>query len=186
MKFLLILFCPILMAHANEIEDAKKTVQTIIQPLIGQISTNRPDGSDKFRVDQCEKQKINWMNVLLMKEKASLYYMFKPGCDIQGHIQPKVFQPFRSVLKIRNIDSYNFLSTTSRITADIQTNPILNLAMTEGLLAGKHRIIFEADYRLQIDPMNKDNPIKKNLGGELRILEVNGKKTDIKEKILIK
>lgn len=186
MKFLLILFCPILLAHGNEIEDAKKSIRSLIQPLIGQTSNKRPQGTEKFRVDQCEKKKINWMNVILMKETVTLHYMFRPGCDIQGKITPKVFSPFPLDLNIRNIQSYNHIKTMTRITADVQDHPIMNLAMTEGLLTGKHRVKFEADYRVQIDLMNTSNPIKKNLGGELRINEINGKKTDIKEKILVK
>lgn len=186
MKFLLILLCPFILAYANEVEDAKKSVRSLIQPLIGQTSMKRPSGTEKFRVDQCEKKKINWMNVLLMKETVTLHYVFKPGCDIQGTINPKVFSPFPVDLDIRNIQSYNHLNTMTRITADLQSHPILNLDLTEGLLTGKHKVKFEADYRVQIDPMNRTNPIEKNLGGELRITEINGKKTAIKEKIMVK
>ena len=185
MKILLIFFWPLMALSADQVSDAKKSILSLIQPLIGQTPLKRPPGTEKFRVDQCEKKKIDWMNVLLMKETATLNFKFKPGCDIEGSVTPKVFVPFTSELNIRNIQSYSHIKSVNKINADLQSKPILNLAMTEGELSGKHKVKFEADYQVQINPMAK-NPIEKNLGGELRILEIDGKKTNIKEKILVK
>lgn len=184
MKFLLVLLCPLMAYSSTQIEDAKKSILSLIQPLMGQNSTKRPVGTEKFRVDQCEKKKINWMDVLLMKETVTMKFKFKPGCDIQGSVTPKVFAPFLTELDIRNIQSYSHIKVMNRITADLQAKPILNLEMRDGILSGKDTIKFEADYRVQINP-TAQNPVEKNLGGELRIFEINGKKTNIKEKIIL-
>lgn len=184
MKFLLLLI-PCLAFASPEIEDAKQTVQSLIQPLISG-SAKKPKALSKFRVDKCPKKKINWGNVLLMRETATLTYKFQEGCDIQGEITPKFLQPFPANLELRNIDSYSKVETKNKITADLQTQPILNLEMREGVLSGKNNVKFEVDYQLQVDPMEGQKSVTKNLGGVLRILEINGKATKISTKIMVK
>lgn len=186
MKFLLFLFIPIQAFGSPQIEDAKRSIMTLIRPLISGQSKERPKGTEKFRVDGCDKVKINWKNVLLMKDKATISYKFKEGCDIQGDIEPKVLSPFEANLDLRNIESYSRIETKNKITADLQTKPILNLEMRDGFLSGKaHKVKFEVDYGVQLNPMKK-KAIEKNLGGELRISEVDGKPVSIKEKIMVK
>lgn len=186
MKFLLVLLIPGLALASPEIEDAKRSVLALIQPLMAGTSKTRPKGTEDFRVDGCEKKKINWMDVLMMRETAKLDFKFKEGCDIQGSITPKVLQPFPANLDIRNIRSYSKVATQNTVTANLETKPILNLEMREGLLSGKKDIVkFEADYRVRISPMEQKT-VTENLGGELRISEINGKKVSIKEKILVK
>ncbi len=186
MKFLLVLLIPGLAIASPEVEDAKRSVLALIQPLMAGSSKTRPKGTEDFRVDGCEKKKINWMDVLMMRETAKLDFKFKEGCDIQGSITPKVLQPFPANLDIRNIRSYSKVATQNTVTANLETRPILNLEMREGLLSGKKDIVkFEADYRVRISPMEKKT-VTENLGGELRISEINGKKVSITEKILVK
>ena len=186
MKFLLTLFLMPMMAFgSSEVDDAKQSIKALIQPLIGQNATKRPKGTEKFSVEGCDKKKINWMNVLLMRETATLDFKFKKDCDIQGSITPRVLKPFPAKLDLRDLQSYSRVETMNTITADLQEKPVLNLEMRDGTLSGKHKVKFEADYKVQINPIAK-NPVEKNLGGELRILEINGKKTNITEKILVK
>lgn len=185
MKYLWPLLFPMMAFGATEIDDARTSIQSLIRPLLPGSSKERPKGTEKFRVDACPKEKINWMNVLMMKEKATLNYKFQEGCDIEGTIEPKVFQSFPVSLKLRNIQNYNQVNTQNKVTAQIDSKPILNLEMREGFLIGpKSKVRFEADYKVQIDPMNPKK-VDKNLGGELRISEINGKKVSIKEKILV-
>ena len=186
MKFLLMLsLMPLWAIGGTEVEDAKQSIKALIQPLIGQTATKRPKGSEKFSVEGCDKKKINWMNVLLMRDTATLDFKFKKNCDIQGSITPRVLKPFPANLDLRNLQSYSRVETVNTITAELLDKPILNLEMREGTLSGKHKVKFEADYKVQINPVAK-NPVEKNLGGELRILEINGKKTNITEKIMVK
>ncbi len=183
MKFLLLLF-PLITHASSELEDAKRSIYSLIQPLISRNAT-KPLGTEKFRVDGCPKKKINWGNVLLMRETATLEYKFSTHCDIQGTISPKLLQPFPATLELRNIQSYEKIETENTISAILETKPILNLEMRKGELSGKHRVKFEVDYQVQLDPMKKDE-LEKDLGGELRILELDGKKVSIKEKIRVK
>lgn len=184
MHFLIPLLIPYLVFGGTEIEDAKKSVMTLIAPL---LSTPQKASKEvaKFRVDACPQEKINWMDVLLQKKEVTLHYAFKEGCDIQGTITPKLFEVFPASLQLRNIPSYSKIETKNRVTANLEAKPILNLAMREGSLLGKHKIKFEADYRVQLNPLS-ENLLEKNLGGELRITEINGKKTSLKEKIFVK
>lgn len=169
----------------SEVEDAKLSIKSLITPILAGQSQTRPKGTEKFRVDTCPKKKIDWMNVLMMKEEATLDYKFKVGCDIEGTVKPKVFQAFPVNLKLRNIRSYSNVTSQNTITAQLEGKPILNLAMRSGILSGnKSHVKFEADYQVQINPMS-EKAIEKNLGGELRITEINGKKVNIKEKILV-
>lgn len=186
MKYLLVVLIPGIALASPEIEDAKRSVIALIQPLMAGNATKRPKGTENFRVDQCEKKKINWMDVLLMRETAKLDFKFKEGCDIQGSITPKVLQPFAANLDLRNVRSYSRVETQNTVTANLETKPILNLEMRDGVLSGKKDVVkFEADYRVRISPM-ENKTVSENLGGELRIHEINGKKVSIKEKILVK
>lgn len=170
-----------------EVEEAKKSIRSLIQPILPGQPKERPKGTEDFRVDQCEKKKIDWMSVLMMKTKAKLEFSFRPGCDVQGVIEPMVFQPFPAKLALRNLKSYEQIESENRITASLEAKPILNLDMTKGVLTGKKgKVLFEADYKVRIDPMNGKKALDENLGGELRISEIYGEKVSIKEKILVK
>src|SRR5687768_1539052 len=135
MKFLLVLLIPSVVFAQSEIEDAKRSIRSLIQPLMAGNAKSRPKGTEKFRVDGCEKKKIDWMGVLMMRESASLNFKFKEGCDIEGTIVPKVLQPFPANLNLRNIQSYSKIETMNKVTANLETKPILNLEMREGILS---------------------------------------------------
>lgn len=185
MKFLLVFFLSFNVLAQSELEDAKRSIRSLIAPLMAGSSKQRPKGTEKFRVDGCDKEKIDWLDVLLMRTTATLNFKFKEGCDIQGTIRPKVLQPFPAELDIRNIQSYSKIKTMNKVTANLETKPILNLEMREGLLSGKKSVVkFEADYSVRINPV-QNKTVSENLGGEIRFSEINGKKVSIKEKILV-
>lgn len=186
MKFLLAFFFTLNAVAGSEVADARRSIEALIQPLMAGSSKKRPPGTEKFRVDQCEKHKINWMNVLLQQEDARMKFTFAPGCDIEGTIQPKMLQEFPANLDLRNLQSFTRVETINKVTANLETNPILNLEMRKGTLSGKtSHVKFEADYAVRINPMGNQT-VSENLGGELRISEINGKKVSIKEKIYVK
>lgn len=186
MKYLLIFFFATNVFPGTEVQDAKRSIEALIQPLMAGSAKKRPPGTEKFRVDKCEKHKINWMNVLLQREEARMKFTFAPGCDINGTIQPKVLQEFPANLDLRNVQSFTRVETINKVTANLETKPILNLEMRNGTLSGKtSKVKFEADYAVRINPVGKKT-VSENLGGELRISEINGKKVSIKEKIFVK
>jgi hypothetical protein len=186
MKYLLVLIIPGVVLASTEIKDAKRSITALIQPLIGNKIKQAPKGTENFRVDGCNKNTFNWIDVLLMKETIKLEFTFKDGCDIEGQITPKIMQPFTALLNLRNLESYSRIETQNKVSANLETKPILNLEMRKGVLSGKKNIVkFEADYRVRISPIEQKT-VTENLGGELRIHEINGKKVSIKEKILIK
>lgn len=189
MKFMLLFFL-IAQTHAAstkvEVQDAISSVRSLIAPLLPGKSKLRPKGTEDFRVDGCEKYNIDWMNVLLMRTSFTMNFKFKEGCDIEGSVSPMVFKPFPAELKLRNLKSYDKMVTQNTVTSSIESKPILNLELREGKLSGKLGMVrFEADYQVQLNPMNKDKVIEKNLGGVLRISEIYGVKVSIKEKIMV-
>lgn len=173
-------------ATSLEVEEAKKSIQSLIQPLIKGQTKTRPDELKGFRLDTCEQPKIDWMAVILMQKTVTLDYKFKEGCDIQGALSPKVFTPFPADFALRHLKTYERIESQNKITASIESKPVMFLQITEGTLTGpKGNVKFEADYRVRLNPLAK-NPVEKNLGGELRISEIYGRKVHIKEKILVR
>ena len=184
---LLIITQTALASPTLEVEEAKKSLIAMIRPLLANSAKKESAGPKDFRLEGCDKHKINWMNVVLMKEKAELSYVFKPACDVEGTITPKMFQSFPVNLKLRNLSSYQKIATQNKITASFESKPVMFLEMSDGELTGPKGVVkFDADYSVQLNPLNKENPVEKNLGGEIRIHSIYGKKTNIKEKILVK
>lgn len=173
-------------ANTKEIEEAKKSIKTLIQPLISGTRSQVSNVSG-FRLDACDKHKINWADVILMRRSVTLSYKFKTGCDIQGNITPKVLQIFPAELQVQNLGPYKKVETENKITASLEMKPVMMIEMRKGKLSGnKGEVKFEADYQIQINPIADDGPMEKDLGGELRITEIFGSKVDIKEKIRVR
>jgi hypothetical protein len=172
---------------ATEAEEAKKSIRALIEPILQKEQKDPKTVLKDFSVEKCEKYKINWINVILMRKEAALKYTFKPGCDIEGTVNPTVIKPFPVDLKLKNLDHFNRLQSENTITASLETEPVLNLAVRTASLTGAKGIVkFEADYAVKINPLKqKKEMISENIGGEIRITEIYGKKVSIKEKIKV-
>jgi hypothetical protein len=172
---------------ATEAEEAKKSIKALIEPILQKELKDPKTVLKDFSVEKCEKYKINWMNVILMRKEAALTYTFKPGCDIEGSINPTVLKPFPVDLKLKNLDHFNRLQSENKITGSLEAEPLLNMAIRSATLTGAKGVVkFEADYGVRINPLKqKREMISENLGGEIRISEIYGKKVSIKEKIKI-
>lgn len=188
MLFVLILVAQFTTLHATtkEIEEARKSVRSLIAPLLPGPKKPSSIVTKDFRVDQCQREKINWTDVLLMRKSVTLDFKFKEGCDVEGTVAPKIFSAFPADFKLRNLKLYDHVVSSNTVGATFESNPLMTIEMREGVLTGKNeKVKFEADYKVILDLMNKKNPVKKNLGGELRITEIGGKKVSIKEKIFV-
>lgn len=172
---------------ASEAEEAKKSLKALIEPILQKQLKDPKTLLNDFSVEKCEKYKINWMNVILMRKEAALTYTFKPGCDIEGVVNPTVIKPFPVDLKLKNLHHFNRLQGQNKITASLEAKPVMNLAVRSATLTGQKGVVkFEADYNVRIDPLSeKKDIVEENLGGEIRITEIYGKKVSIKEKIKI-
>lgn len=165
---------------------AKKSLRALIEPILKKSVPDPKKIIKDFSVEKCKHHKINWMDILFLRKEISLSYSFKPGCDIEGTVYPKIIKPFASDLKLRDLDHFNRLQSENKITASLEAKPILNLEVRTARLSGPKGIVkFEADYRVRIDPLKKKTQVEENLGGEIRITEIYGKKVSIKEKIKI-
>lgn len=165
-------------------DEAKASLKALVSPILQKYIKSNKEIKGEFTLEKCDKHVINWGNVLLMRESATLKYKFKPGCDIQGDITPFLVRPFPVELKLKNLHDFTQLKSQNTITATIESNPIMNLEVRGAELTGSKGIVkFEADYAVRIDPMKKQNMVSENLGGEIRISEIYGKKVSIKEKV---
>lgn len=186
MNFLLVIIFSATLAFSSEVEEAKTTVKALIQPLIASSATKKPSGDQNFRVDQCERYKLDWMALLLRQQETVLKFTFKKGCDIEGVIHPAIFTPFPASLKLRNLEAFNQVDTVNKVTVNLENRPIINIELRQGNLRGKKaNMKFEADYKLRLNVVNGKQQTE-NMGGEIYISELNGKKTNIREKIYVK
>ncbi len=173
-------------ATTNEIKEARSSIRSLISPLLPGPKKAMSSLLKNFRVDKCQTEKIDWADVLLMRKPVTLVFTFHEGCDVEGKVQPKVFQPFPSDFKLRNLKYYDRVKNQNTVHATFESKPIMTIEMREGILYGKPgKVRFEADYKVQINPLNREKPVEKNLGGEIRITEIAGKKVSIKEKIYV-
>ncbi len=181
--FVILLSCTLLAASKKDIEEAKKTIQSVIGPLLVRTPKEKTSG---FRVDKCEKHRINLEDLLLIQKSVTMTYKFREGCDVEGTVNPKILTPFPLKMALKNAGNFQEIISHNKITANLELRPILQLNTTAGELKGKKGVVnFEVDYQVRLNPLEGKEG-QKNLGGELRISQIYGEKVNIKEKILIK
>jgi hypothetical protein len=184
--FIFFLSFSALHASTTPVEEARASIRSLISPLLPGKKKIASSLLKDFRVDKCQTEKINWSDVLLLRRPVTLVFKFHEGCDVEGNVVPKIFTPFPSNLKLRHLKFYDRVESMNKVTATFESKPVMTIELREGTLFGKTgKVKFEADYQVQIDPMNKEKPVEKNLGGEIRISEIAGQKVSIKEKIFV-
>lgn len=184
--FILVLMLSQTIYAKNESSQVKKSLKALLGPIIQKPFKDSKALLGDFSIDKCEAQKINWMDVILMRGSAALNYKFKPGCDIEGTVVPAVIRPFPVDLKLKHLQDFHRLESENKIIPSIESKPLMNLEVRSARLSGKRGVVkFEADYAVRIDPMKKEDMVEENLGGEIRITEIYGKPVSIKEKIKI-
>ncbi len=169
-----------------EVKEATASIRSLISPLLPGKKKVLPGMMKDFRVDKCQTEKIDWTDVLLMRKPVTLNFKFLEGCDVEGTVMPKVFEAFPAQLKLRNLKLYDRIESSNKVSPTIESKPLMNIELRQGVLYGKSgKVKFEADYNVRINPLDTKKPIEKNLGGEIRISEIYGKKVSIKEKIYV-
>ncbi len=186
MKFLLALLLPVMALSETEVEveETRASIGALIRPLMpGQKGRAAPGG---LGFEACEKHKIDWSSLILQQRPTTMEYTFREGCDIQGKITPQVFRSFPIDLKIKGLQRFDRIQATGTMSAELEARPVFKLQIREGILSGKNsRALFETDYAAR-PQVREGSTEMENLGGELRIREINGKSVSIKEKILVK
>lgn len=174
--------------NLQETQDATASIKALLAPLLSeQLGRSKPNSAQKFRLDECQKHKINWGEVMLMQKEVSLDYSFKEGCDISGQIRPKLISHFPATLQVRNLSHYYKIESSNTVRPSLEKNPILLFEIRSGVLSGKKGSVkFEADYETNINPLDSKNPLNSTKGGEIRISEIHGKRVNLREKILLK
>jgi len=158
--------------YASDDQKIKETL-SIIENL---IHKKKPSKDIKFNISKCDIQKQKWLMLLLTKQSFKESIKFKKNCDIEGSFSPKMEVPFTVDLKLRNAKAYNQTSYKMKINLSYDPTPMITLSMNSGVLKSKvDTIEFSANYSAEIDPLSKEI-IKKDNGGTLKIISINGKK----------
>ena len=174
-------------AQQQSIKATADSVKGLIAPLILSKQSKAKVVGDGFKVNGCQHHKIDWMEVLMMKSSVALTYKFTNDCDIEGTIKPMVIKPFLAELKLRNLRSFELMKSENKITSTFETKPVMTMEILSGELIGKkENVKFTADYQVRINPLKEKDAIEENMGGVIKISEINGQKVNITEKILIK
>ncbi len=183
MNFLLIFLLMTLASYAHdETVTTTKSLETIMSSLTNHLKRNTVLKNESFRTDRCEKNKVVWTDVLMGKKIENIQYHFQEGCDLQGVVEPKIFQEFPLKLSLRNLP-FSLLESQNIIHAKIELNPILDVQMRRGHLTGNQlSVYFEADYQIRIKTIHS-KIITEYIGGEIRINQINKKKVKIRKKI---
>ena len=185
--FCFLLLSPVLAAENPQVEAVKQSLRTMLTPILSKNLGSKELGKSSFSIKACERTNVNWKNFLLLQEEFRLNLSFKEGCDVEGTVSPKPFSPFPAKLKVRNLYGFKELEMMNKLASTLETNPVLTLTVTKGILTGpKGKVRFEADYDVRIDPLNREDPIKEDLGGNIRINQIFGQKVSIKEKVYLK
>lgn len=148
-----------------------------LQAVIQEILQNRKAGSYKnFSVKDCPKHKVDWVKIILKRQKQTLTYNFAKECDLDGTVEPQVLEKFPLNFRLRNLDEFNSIKGEAKLSPTIASRPLLrlDLANTE-MSSPKENIKFRAYYEAEIDPFSS-KVVGKHLGGKIFIEEINGKK----------
>lgn len=183
----LLFFATFYVANASdEIHQARRSINALIDPILRKNALTFSANTQEFTLKDCEKHHIDWKQVLLTGGAATLKYTFAPGCDIEGVLHPVLLRNFTVDLKVKNLQDFDRLLADNKISATFEDRPVLNLAVRNArLMSKKGEIKFDADYAVKLDLTNKVNVVHEDLGGEIRLVEIYGKKVSQKEKFKI-
>ena len=174
-RIILSIICALTLSTA---EAATTKISPALQAIIQEILQNKTAEAYKnFSVKECPKHKIDWVKIILRREKQTLSYKFTPGCDIDGSVSPQVMQDFPIDFKLRNLDEFSAIKGNAKLAPTFgSSKPLLRLDLNSTeIIAPKEKIKFSAYYETEINPLSK-NIIGKHLGGKIFIEEINGKK----------
>lgn len=161
----------------SKIEETKKVLKALL-PFQGKSKNS------SFKIDQCKIDKNKWTMLLLAKQSFTEKLNFNKGCHVEGQYTTKMETPFPVNFKLKNLKNFEKVNFNFLIKLIYEPVPMIKVFMNNGTLKGKKDIIkFDVDYSAEIDPLSKGF-IKKDLGGNIVINSINGKK--IKQKIPIK
>ena len=135
---------------------------------------------EKFKVYNCELQEKKWLTLLLGGPSFEEKLSFKTGCDLDGRFSPKMREAFEVPIKLRNFVPYQNFKGAVQLLMQLDFNPKLELVLKGAKLSGeKKEVVFDLHYSATINPLNQDI-LEKDLGGELLIISVDGKKENKK------
>tara|TARA_Y100000768_G_scaffold388964_1_gene389370 strand:- start:4996 stop:5541 length:546 start_codon:yes stop_codon:yes gene_type:complete len=129
----------------------------------------------RIKTKGCDFQEKKWLKLLTTSESFTGNVTFNDKCDIQGEYKPKMFEYFPFAFKVQNHPKIDKVKGTVKLTIQFNLVTILRIQFSQTEVIGKNNAVFNADYKLEVDPFNPKKFIKRPLGGELELLKLNGK-----------
>lgn len=125
----------------------------------------------------CKLQRQKWLMGLLSKESFKEKITFNKACDLEGEFTVHFKHPFIVSLKVKDQKEYDNFETKAFIKLEYTTDAILTLKLDDSKLSYKKvpKHFFFGQYSMVLDPLNPKKPIKKKLGGIIKIVDKNKK-----------
>jgi hypothetical protein len=156
----------------NVSDDVAKLIQALF-PLKGKSNLKN------FKTQKCKNEKEKWMMLLLGSQPFTSNVKFNKQCDMQGSYTAKLATPFPINFKLRNLKKFNAIKGNILIKFIFEPSPQIQLELQNTKLMGEPSVTFNANYAVEVEPLGQ-NPIKKDLGGQVFIKKINGKKINKK------
>lgn len=159
----------------NSYASEKASIEELLKKLF-----SHKVSKDQFKVHNCSFQESKWLTLLLGGPSFEEKLDFKKGCDLEGKFRPRMRESFELPLKLRNFNPYQDFKSTAQILMTLDFNPKLQINLKDAKLVGnKKEVVFDLIYSATVNPLNEDI-LEKDLGGELHIKSINGKKENKK------
>lgn len=131
----------------------------------------------------CNKDSNRWIELLATQKPFESKLSYNDKCDIAGKYEPSLNKFFPFQFNIRNFKSIKNLNGKAKLQLKFTDITILEVELKDTKIMAKHNYIVDAVYRFEIDLFNQKQIIKKRLGGELTIKDLDGKKINQKVKL---
>lgn len=184
----LILFSFILSAplYAKTIPTAKvetKTaahqtpVQELFKILAGKSTT-------KFKVSECDQNKLEWVKLVLSNGSRPLNYAFNKECDVEGSFVAKINSPIPMKLKLRHLSNFTYADMTVIVQIKMSMeNLTIRFETPKGLMVSPvEKITYKGFYSVVIDFLT-GRPLPGSGKGEVTILKINDKVVNLRAPI---
>lgn len=177
---------PLISAQISTQQTVRKLLTAFI-PLKNQQTKNK----NEFNISSCNRmKKKEILNFLIQNKPIKKKFIFKKKCDAEGLFILQNPSPILN-FKLKNLANYTKTKFKYSVSQKIdfeQNGIILTLFLKNAdIRSPKKTIEFEGNYSVLI---NFSGKINKDIGGEIRIKSINGKKTKsgfcFKSKTIIK
>lgn len=162
-------------ASSQQIQSLIKDVYTEL--FLGLVSKSKNRNLGKFTTAKCQGNYMEWAKLLLRGiETLPIKYWFAKGCSLEGRFKAILGGQFPVKFKVRDIKEVHEADFLVKINSKINMQKNVVIADFEvpkmNLKGPKLAALISARYKIEYFLTGK---LSKNYGGQIQILNVNGK-----------